>query len=251
MLRLPAVLALLLAAAASTSPARACTPARPTARVRVSFLADSDLAALAKWAQQATCVEYTFERALASRRLGQGVILTVAGRDVGAIFEILLHSMNLKTYGHGAKLSIVADGPETAQSRETNEREKADLERDKVMASLQSEIKRKDDSHYTITRRGADALIANIPSIARTMRVATETKGGKRIGYRLLGLKSGNPLTYVGLQNGDVVLSLGGSELTAPDKALAAYAKFRTAGVLMASILRGNQTLALELKLEP
>jgi hypothetical protein len=250
MLRLPAVLALLLAAA-SPSPVRACTPAKPNARVRVSFLANSDLAELTKWAKQTTCVEYTFERALASRRLSQGVILTVTGRDVSSIFEILLHSMNLRTYGHGAKLDIVADGPETAESRETNEREKADLERDKVMASIQSEIKRKDDSHYTITRRGADALMANIPSIARTMRVATETKGGKRVGYRLLGLKSGNPLTYVGLQNGDVVLSLGGSELTAPDKALAAYAKFRTAGVLAASFLRGNQALTVELKLEP
>jgi len=250
MFRLPAVL-VLLAAGTFASPARACTPAKPSARVRVSFLADSNLASLARWAKQATCVEYTFERALAERRLAQGVILTVTGRDVGAIFDILLHTMNLKLSGHGSRQSIVADGPETAQSREANERDKATIERARVLANIQAEIKRKDDSHYTITRVGADAVMASLPSIARTVRAVPERKSGKPIGFRLLGLKSGSLLTRIGLQEGDLVQSLGGNELTSSDKALTAYAKFRTAGVLQASLMRGSKPLTVELKIEP
>jgi hypothetical protein len=250
MFRLPAVLAL-LAAGTFASPARACTPAKPSARVRVSFLADSDLAALARWAKQTTCVEYTFERALAERRLAQGVILTVKGRDVGSIFEILLHTMNLKVAGHGHKQSIVADGPETAQSREASERDKATIERAKVLANIQAEIERKDDSHYTITRVGADAVIASLPSIARSVRTVPERKNGKTVGLRLLGLKSGSLLTHIGLQNGDIVQSLGGNELTSSDKALTACAKLRTAGVLQVSFMRGSKPLTVELKIEP
>jgi hypothetical protein len=249
MSRLCLALAFLLAGA-TASPARACTPSKPNARVRVSFLADSDLASLAKWAKDETCVDYSFERALAGRRLAQGVILTVTGRDVGAIFEILLHTMNLTTYGRGPRRSIVADGPETAQSREANERDKADLERDKVLGNIDAEIKRKDDSHYTITRRGADAVMANLPGIARTMRVSAEAKGGKPIGFRLLGLRPGAILTRVGFRNGDVIRSLNGRELTSPDKALEAYASFRTTGVMQAAFVRANKPLTVEVRIE-
>lgn len=246
---LSAVLALVLAGAVA-SPARPCVPPRPDARVHVSFLADSDLASLAKWAKEATCVEYTFESALAARRLAQGVILTVTGRDAGAIFEILLHTMNLRSYGRGAKRSIVAAGPETTQSKAAHEKEKGDVERDKVLANIDAEIKRKDDSHYTITRRGADAVMASLPSIARTMRIAPEAKGGKPIGFRLVSLRPGAILTRIGFQNGDVVQSLNDNELTSPDKALEAYTKFRTTGVMHASFLRANKPLAVEIKIE-
>ena len=249
MLVLCAALALALVGAAS-SPARPCAPAKPDARVHVSFLADSDLATLAKWAKASTCVEYAFEPALAGRRLAQGVILTVAGRDSGAIFEILLHSMNLRTYGRGAKRSIVADGPETAQSREANEKEKAELDRERVLGNIDAEITRKDDSHYVITRRGADAVIASLPVIARTMRVTPEAKGGKAIGFRLLALKPGALLTRVGFQNGDVVHSLNGNELTSPDKALEAYTNFRATGVLRAGFVRASQPRFIEIKIE-
>ena len=37
--------------------------------MHVSFLADSDLASLTKWAKEATCVEYTFESGLAEKTL--------------------------------------------------------------------------------------------------------------------------------------------------------------------------------------
>jgi hypothetical protein len=246
---LSAVLALLLASPVA-GPARSCTPAKPSARVHVSFLADSDLASLAKWAKQTTCIDYIFEPALSDRRLAQGVILTVAGRDTEATFEILLHSMNLRTSGRGSKRHVVADGPETAESRAANAREKANLERDRVLANLDAEIKRKDDSHYTITRRGADAVITSLPGIARTMRIVPEAKGGKPIGFRLLALRPGTLLTRVGFQNGDVLRSLNDHPLTSPDKALEAYARFRTTGVMRAGFLRGTKPRSVEIKIE-
>ena len=235
---------------AAANPARACKPPGPDARVHVSFLADSDLASLAKWGRESTCIEYTFSGLLAERRMAQGVILTVTGRDVGTIFEILLHTMNLRSTGRGAKRAIFATGPETAQSKAANEREKADGDRDKVLGNIDAEITRKDDSHYRITRRGADAIIASISSIARSVRVQPESKNGKPIGFRLLALKPGSVPTHFGFQNGDLVSAFNGNDLTAPDKALDAYAKFRTTGVVQVSFLRQGKPRTVELKIE-
>jgi len=246
---LSAVLALLLTGLAA-SPPRACVPRGSSARVHVSFLADSDLASLAKWAKETTCTDYSFERSLAARRLAQGVILTVTGRDVRPIFEILLHTMNLRSTGKGAKRTIVATGPETEQSKAANEREKADVDREKVLANIDSEIKRKDRSHYAITRRGADAIMAEVPSIARSLRVAPEAKGGKPIGFRLLSIKRSSVLTRFGFQNGDLIVALNGNDLVSPDKALEAYAKFRAVGVVRVSFRRSGKPRDLELKVE-
>ena len=249
MFRLFAVVALVLCGVTAKS-AQACTPAKPSARVRVSFLADSDLASLAKWAKEVTCIDYKFEPALAERRLTQGVILTVTGRDVGDTLEILLHTMNLKTRGRGSRRSIVADGPETAQTKQANEREKASAARDKVLTNIAAEIRRTDSSHYVISRRGADAVIASLPRIARTMRVAPEAKAGKPIGFRLVSLRSGAILTRIGLQKGDVVLTLNGNDLTSADKALEAYANFRSTGLMRADLLRANKHLTVEVRIE-
>ncbi len=247
MTSLSAALAFLLVGA---SPPRPCTPAKANAQVHVSFLADADLATLAKWAKESICIDYGFESSLGSRRLAQGVILSVDGRDVASTVEILLHTMNLRSYNRGAKRWIVPDGPETAASREINERARADVERDRTLASLDGEIKRQDASHYTISRKGADAIMASLPGIARSLRVSPELKGGKQIGFRLTSIKSGAPLTRIGLQNGDVVTALNGQSLSSPERAVDAYAKFRTSGVLRADYLRGGKALSVEIKVE-
>jgi len=249
MFRLSLLLVLALGCAFASS-AHACTPSNPKTYVRVSFLADSDLTALVKWAKRTTCVSYTFAPALAERRLAQGVILKVVGRDIGPIFEILLHTMNLKVEGRGSKRSIVADGPEPAESQKANERDRASIERAKLLANLDAEVTRKDAGHFTITRRGADAVFASLPGIARTMRIVPETKSGKPIGYRIVGMKSEAPLAHVGFQVGDIILSLNGTKLTSSQKALAAYAKFRVAGILRADGIRSRKPFSIELKVE-
>lgn len=242
--------ALAFAVLAAANPARPCTPAKANERVRVSFLADSDLRVLTKWAKETTCVSYGFDAALASRRLAQGVILTVKGSDVANTLEILLHAMNLRSYERGSKRWIVPDGPETPESREANERAKADGERERTLTHLDAELKRKDDSHYTITRKGADAILTSLPSLARSIRVAPESQAGRTIGYRLVSLKSSAMVGRVGLQKGDVVTALNGSPLTAPEKALEAYAKFRSTGVMQANYLRDGKPRSVEVKVE-
>jgi hypothetical protein len=248
MMYLSAALAFVLVAAAN--PSRPCTPAKASERVRVSFLADSDLGVLTKWAKEVTCTDYGFESALASRRLAQGVILTVKGSDVSQTVEILLHTMNLRSYARGSQRWIVPAGPETTESRETNQRARADGERERTLANLDAELKRTDDTHYTLTRKGADAVLTSLPSLARSLRVAPQSQDGKIIGFRLVSLRPGALWARVGLQRGDVVTALNGSELTTPERALEAYARFRSTGVMRADFLRAGQPHSIEITVE-
>lgn len=233
-----------------TVPALACHPPSRSERVHVSFLADSDLATMVKWAKDSTCVEYLFDRSLSGRRLAQSVILTVTGRDLDVVFEALLHSMNLRTTGKGNRRHIVADGPETEQSRASTQREKADAERDRIFDHIEGEIRKKDDTHFSISRRGAEATLANMGIVTHSVRVAAELDGGRPIGFRIVAMKPTSVLARLGFLNDDIVQSLNGRDLASPEKALEAYAKLRSAKHFQAQILRASKPLVIDLTIE-
>jgi general secretion pathway protein C len=178
------------------------------------------------------------------------VILTVVGRDVGATFELLLHTMNLRLRGTGANPTIVATGPELAQSKAARQREKADGERERVFANLEAEIAKKDDTHYTITRKGIDAALGNLASLGRSMRIVPEVKNGKPTGFRVFAIKPGSLLSRVGFHNGDLIQAVNGHDISTPEKALETYAKLRTTGQVHAAILRDGKPIAIDIKIE-
>ena len=242
--------ALLLAAVLAPAPARACTPQTKERRVHVSFLADSDLSTMVKWAKEQTCADYAFDDSLSGRRLAQGVILTVLGRDVDSAFEILLHTMNLRLEGTGTKRTILATGSESSQSRAARDRDKTANERERILANIADEISKKDETHYTITRKGLDAALGSFSALSRTLRLVPERKNGKPSGFRIFAIKPGSLLARIGFQNGDLVQALNGNDVATPDKALEAYARLRTAELVRVSLIREGKPMAIEMKIE-
>ena len=243
----------ILVAAAITFPTaqtRACTPHSGEAHVRVSFLANSDLGTMVRWAKEQTCTDYAFDDSLAERRLAQGVILTVLGQEVGATFELLLHTMNLRLKGSGAQRTIVATGPELAQSKAAREREMVDGGRERVFANLEAEIVKKDNTHYTITRKGVDAALGNLVSLSRSMRIVPEVKNGKPSGLRVIAIKPGSLLARVGFHNGDLLQMVNGYDISSPEKALETYGKLRTTGQIHAALFREGKPIAIDIKIE-
>ncbi len=241
------VLALLLV---GSEPAWACHPPSSNERVHVSFLADADLVSMVKWAKDTVCIYYDFDQSLAGRRLAQSVILTVSGHDAAAVFEVLLHSMNLRTKGNGNRRHIVADGPETDESKESSQRERADAERERIFDHIETEIRKTDDTHFVVTRRGADAILANMRIVAHSVHVNPELKGGDAIGFRIVGMKTTSVLARLGLREGDVVQSLNGRDISTPDKALEAYAKLRSSRHLQVHLTRDGKSLPIDVKIE-
>lgn len=216
----------------------------------MSFLADADLGSMVKWAKGTLCIYYDFDQSLAGRRLAQAVILTVPGPDAAAVFEVLLHSMNLRTKGNGNRRHIVADGPETDESKESSQRERADAERDRIFDHIEAEIRRTDDTHFAVTRRGADAILANMRMVAHSLRVTPEIKDERPIGFRIVGMKPTSVLAKLGFRDGDVVQSLNGRDISTPDKAVEAYAKLRSTRHLQARLTRSGKPLVIDVKIE-
>lgn len=228
----------------------ACHAPAPGTRIHISFVADSDLAELARWAKESACVDYAFASSLTSRRLAEPVILTVAAEDVGTAFEMLLHTMNLRSRGAGNHREIVAAGPETDASRAANLRERVGADRVKTLATIETQIQRKDDTHVTITRKGADAALANVDIIARSVRVTPELQGSRPIGFRIVELRPGSVLARLGLRSGDVVQSLNGKDLATPEQAIDAYAKLRSTNQLELRLLRNGKPVTLQVKID-
>jgi hypothetical protein len=233
-----------------TKAAGACHQPTSNDRIHVSFLADADLGSMVKWAKETLCIYYDFDQSLAGRRLAQAVILTVPGHDAAAVFEVLLHSMNLRTKGNGNRRHIVAAGPETDESRESSQRERADAERDRIFDHIETEIRKTDETHFAVTRRGADAILANMRIVAHSLRVTPELKDEHAIGFRIVGMKTTSVLARLGFRDGDVVQSLNGRDISTPDKAVEAYTKLRSTKHLQARLTRSGKPLVIEVKIE-
>lgn len=86
-------------------------------------------------------------------------------------------------------------------------------------------------------------------SILSQVRVVPELKGGKILGLRLFGIRSGSLLGSLGLRNGDRLESINGFEIASPEKALQAYAQLRTTSHLRALLTRGGKPLEIVLNI--
>jgi general secretion pathway protein C len=108
-------------------------------------------------------------------------------------------------------------------------------------ASLDPEIAkgihRVSAKEFKIDRSVIGKVAANQNELTK-IRVVPEQENGKTIGVRLYGIKSGSLLAVLGLQNGDRVDTINGLEISAPDRALAAYAQLLSADHLVVKLNR-------------
>ena len=66
------------------------------------------------------------------------------------------------------------------------------------------------------------------------------------MGVKLYGIRRGSLLSRLGLQNGDLLRTINGFDMSSPDKALEAYTKLRTASNLTVAIERRGQSMTLD-----
>jgi hypothetical protein len=71
-------------------------------------------------------------------------------------------------------------------------------------------------------------------------RIVPEASNGKTVGLRLFGIREGSGLSRLGLVDGDLVLSVNGSEIRNPEKALGLYERVRTADEIILELSRNG-----------
>ena len=69
-------------------------------------------------------------------------------------------------------------------------------------------------------------------------RIVPYYEGGAAKGFRLQGLKSGGMFSAIGIRNGDVVMSVNGSPIDSPQKALDIYQSMMTQSSVNLTVLR-------------
>jgi general secretion pathway protein C len=106
-------------------------------------------------------------------------------------------------------------------------------------------VTRQSESSFRIARSLFDEAIAG-GSMMTSARVVPQREGERITGLKLTGVRRGSTLAQIGLQNGDVLQSINGHDLTSPDRALEAYTKLREADHFSVTLMRAGRARSFE-----
>ena len=117
-------------------------------------------------------------------------------------------------------------------------------------AALEQGITRVNERQYTIERSLVTRLLANQAALMRTARVIPHEEGGRVVGVKLYGIRRSSLLGRLGIQNGDMLRTINGYDMTAPDSALEAYARLRQADRITINLQRrgSDQTIDYQIR---
>lgn len=112
-------------------------------------------------------------------------------------------------------------------------------------AELDANIQQISETSYTINRTLVDRVLANQAELMRTARVIPHEVDGRVVGVKIYGIRRSSLLGRLGIQNGDMLRTINGYDLTQPDSALEAYTRLRTADRLSLNLERRGQTITI------
>ena len=98
----------------------------------------------------------------------------------------------------------------------------------------------------TIQKSVVDGLLKNTAALATSARFVPSIKDGKPNGFKLYAIRPQSIFGRIGLQNGDTIKAINGSDMTTPDAALALYTKLRNASHLSVTVDRRGETVPLD-----
>ena len=104
-------------------------------------------------------------------------------------------------------------------------------------------IKKTGEHNYEIQRGTLESVLGNMSLLSRSARIVPEIRDGKAAGFRLYSVRPDGPFAKIGMQNGDVIASINGLEITSPEKALEVYAKLKSASHLSLGLERNGQRI--------
>jgi general secretion pathway protein C len=122
----------------------------------------------------------------------------------------------------------------------------SDENKDDMQSSIDSGIKKIDESNYEIDKSLVEKVLLNPMAVAKGARVVPSMKNGKPDGFKLYAIRPTSAFAKLGLTNGDTLQSINGFELTSADKALEVYTKLREATSLEVEVTRRGKPVTLK-----
>jgi len=143
------------------------------------------------------------------------------------------------------RMSLLGEVPVVAPVAVAEAPTTTDDNKDDLQASIDSGIKKIDDSNYEIDRSLVDKVLANPMAIAKGARVVPAVKNGKADGFKLYAIRPNSVYSKLGFSNGDTLHSINGFELTSADKALEVYTKLKEANSLQIEVTRRGKPVTI------
>lgn len=113
-------------------------------------------------------------------------------------------------------------------------------------STLESGITQVSEREFTIERSLVQSLLANQAALMRTARVIPHEEGGRTVGVKLYGIRRSSLLGRLGIQNGDMLRTINGYDMTSPDSALEAYARLQNADRITINLNRRGQDMSVD-----
>ena len=112
-----------------------------------------------------------------------------------------------------------------------------------------SRIQQASATDFRVQRSLVEQLLQHPAELMRVARVTLYEEHGMVVGVKLLGIRRQSLLAKLGLQNGDMLRTLNGFDLSSPDSALAAYAKLRNETRFSLAVVRRGSPFNIEYRI--
>jgi general secretion pathway protein C len=106
-------------------------------------------------------------------------------------------------------------------------------------------IRKTGPNSYEVERATLESLLGNMNLLASSARILPEVRDGQA-GLRFASVRPDGPFARIGLQNGDLLSTVNGLDISKPEKAIDAYTKLRSASHISLGLERQGQKLTIE-----
>lgn len=102
------------------------------------------------------------------------------------------------------------------------------------------------ETQYNVSRQLLDKVLGNQAELMRAARVIPYEENGRVVGVKVYGIRRNALLGKLGIQNGDVLRTINGFDLSSPDSALEAYSKLRESDAFSIAMVRRGSPKTME-----
>jgi general secretion pathway protein C len=119
-----------------------------------------------------------------------------------------------------------------------------------TVAEMEQGISRISDTQFTVQRSLVDKILESQAELMRSARVIPHEENGQVVGVKLYGVRRHSLLGRLGINNGDMLRTINGFDMTSPDSALEAYARLREAQRLSVAVTRRGQPVTIDYNIQ-
>ncbi|MEM6955413.1 MAG: type II secretion system protein GspC [Myxococcota bacterium] len=116
--------------------------------------------------------------------------------------------------------------------------------------AMEAGINRVNDTTFNIDRSLVDTVLENQQELLRAARIIPHEENGRVVGVKMYGIRRNSLLGRLGVQNGDMLRTINGFDMSSPDSALEAYTRLRSADHLTLNIVRRGQPSTLDYNIQ-